>query len=707
MMDNCCAPQWTDFTRSPQVASDSYFEVEHEVHEPLTYLKSTIKPDISPPFTKQNIEEASVTQTDFDDSLENQQNIVTNTAFFLPYDPKKQSIENTNKNNDLRRAMTDLSFDEKSTVIQHAWKVSLGDLATVSNKPKRTAPERMKKSVHISETKNISGKSSKNKQAINNVIKLEGALTKQTSKPLVKLEVDDYPKHAEVNFPERRVSFKVHRRQSDVFKRRRSLSKSQPKVLVCQYRRRSLTKYRRCSNQFVSMAEAVSKFQNGTPQRFRTMSNKDLKPGPLMKLKRSVLKLTHPVSPALRCKQRARHTTVLSQQEREALELEERKKHQIKAKPVPVNILKAPAVLKKVPKKPVTVTEEFHLTRSKSTRHTTSLLVATSSSVSNKEQNQKTALSLIRSASASNIINKKGEKCSELLTENNAKCMKEATPFNFEARNKEFQQKKEEKLKNLQIQETGKLKAEFHARPVPKFLKPLNPVKENNAKKRTVVPCPFSFAERDKNLAKKKEELVKQLQEQDKKTRVFHANPVPTFKSVPIHHSSKEKTVSNSKDPVTRQVRSCYDQENKQPNIMLVDTMHADEKEEVKEHRLNKKQFKGIANDKNVKVKVEQNSRKSVKPKLELNTDKRAKVRNEFEEKIRKKEQEQEAKRLEEERNKLAKEKLERAKLRKLTEVKANPMPVYKPMVILKSSKPPTSPRSPLCINKNRMKNVS
>ncbi|KZC09175.1 PREDICTED: targeting protein for Xklp2-A [Dufourea novaeangliae] len=756
MMDNCCAPQWADFTSSPQLPSDNYFELEHEVHSTQIYSKTNSKVDVPILCKEENLEKSSVEESYFDDSLESVKEACPNVAYFIPHDNKKQPAEGTN--NDILKKERQTS---KFSNLYDTWNVSVTDLTSAlksTSEPQRltAARERIRKSARLREMKST------------NFRKSPAKTSRQTAPTKVKIEPTEYSKITEcTEDPEtdERLSYKVvktQRRQSDLFKAKRS----QPKVLTCQYRRRSLMKYHRRSNQFVSMAEAISKFQNGTPQRFRTTSNKTMKPGPLIKLKRSPLKLTVAVSPALRCKQRVRHTNVMTKEEREAMELQEMRKHQIKANPVPVNILKGPSLLKKVAKKPSTVTEEFKLSKPKKTRHTmvpginepddkkhthkSTVQLSRSVSASNvtqktgkeqarkstvslnrstsastvkkefkdqghrntvpidrsisassvarkehKEQNRHGSTSISRSTSASSISKKEDVKQS---TDTASRPTKSILPFCFEARNKEFQSKRVEKLKSLQVQEYSKLKTEFHARPIPKFTKPLNPVKEPIIKKRTVAPCPFSFAERDKSLAKKKEELVKQMQENSKKVRVFHASPAPTFKPVVVHGLSKEKNV-------TKKMTNSADQENKQPNIIVVNDTN---KKETKQQIVNdEKHMKSVESTDNVNDNEKQtiNQRKSVV--FELNTDKRAKERCEFDEKLKKREQELEAKRREEEKKRLLKEKFERAELRKLTEVKATPMPVYKPVVVLKSTKPPTSPKDPKWAHASKLKSTS
>ncbi|CAL7942492.1 unnamed protein product [Xylocopa violacea] len=714
MMDNCCAPQWADFTHSPQIPSDSYFDVEHEVHDPQLHFKATVQKYLAFPGKTEIKSEESINETKFDDSLETEPSRCTNVAYFISHDNKDYKVEDTEKENQLSDVMENLEINERSDKIHQAWNISISDLtcgfksSLADNKVKRAMPERIKKNIcKLEEKRNGVNKASLKSSQTNNIKKnqLRTTATNDKNKLVEKLNTGDC---LENDHLEERLSYKVvshAQRQPSLFKTRRySLNKSQTRVLTCQYRRQSFKKYRRCSNKFISLAEAVSRFQNGTPQRFRTL-NRNLKPEDLMKLKHSPLKLTLPVSPALRCKQRSRRMNILSTQEREQLELEELKKHQIKANPVPVNILKGPSVLKKVTKKPTTVTEEFRLTQPKQTRHTTGPLTNLQQNANDNEQ--KNTVSAAALVNTSNIVDKGDNVCTEAAVD----CVKAS----FETRNKQYQTKKEEKLKNLHVQETNKMKAQFHARPAPKFSKPKNPVKEQNAKKRTVVPCPFSFETRNQSQVKKKEELVKQMQEQAKKSRVFHANPAPSFKPVTVHGVSKEnlrnkEKTSNSKELGTRQIRSCNDQENKQPNIMSnAITCMDTKKKETKQNIANKPEKKEIKN----KVHVAENKsekqytvqKKAVS--FELSTDKRARERSEFDEKLRKKEQELEMKRLEEEKHRLLKEKLERAQLRKMAEVKARPMPVFKPMVILRSTKPPTSPQSPALGVRTRAKSVS
>lgn len=438
---------------------------------------------LTPLSKQQNIEESLVEETSFDDSLEN------------------------------------IKEDKKSlkSNLYCAWNISISCLASTSGA--KSVPQRLKTAAKKNEIK----KNTCVKETKNNVV---------VCKP----------------------QQKAQRRQSNSFK-----SKQQPrKVLTCQYGRRSLIKYRRQSGKFVSTAEAISKFQNDTPERFRTTSKKK-QLGPLIKSKQPPLKLTFPVSPKLRCKQRARRTNVLSQEEREALEVEEMKKSCIKANPVPINILKEPPSLKKVPNKRTTVPKEFNLTHLKKTRQTTApALPELSEDCDNKQILKNTVPTTSSSSSISSVCEN-----DKIQTAKNMRAASRSISAALAVRKDSKEQNKNVKpmsrsisasdvKKDSKEQNNDNVKptsCSTSASPVRKqeTIKPkssANSAKESTTKKRTVISRPFSFAERDKQLAKKKEEFVKQMQESSRKVPAFHANPAPAFKSVRIHGVVKGKCLN-------------------------------------------------------------------------------------------------------------------------------------------------------------------
>ncbi|XP_015525122.1 targeting protein for Xklp2 homolog [Neodiprion lecontei] len=471
---------------------------------------------------------------------------------------------------------------------------------------------------------------------------------------------------------------------------------------TCQLRRQSLIKYRRRSNKYVSMAEAISKFQTGTPKRFRSISSKNAKLGPVQKVRQVSVSATVPISPALRCKSRTRPTTILSHEEREQQELQELRKYSARGNMARANSLKS---LAQNPA-PRTVIRN----RSVSSAHPPA---STSTKIckSNMEDKVNREAVRIKVTVPTVVSTKEGVAVQDAEISNfgvpDITSAKSTTtkvmPFSFEMRNKELQKKKEKKIKELMNEEQNKTKGTFHARPVPIFKKPMLAVpKETNTAKHSTKPCPFSFENRDKNLLKKKENYIKTILEEDKKARIFQAKPIPEFKPVLVRGISKENIssgnkASNSAPSLPQKTRistlpisktgsrnclltknNCSNQENQNPSV----NSNAQSSQNYKS-----KEDKSKYEPKPIKVLSDHE--------FQLNTDKRAKERKEFDERIKQKEQEIEKLKKEAEAEKLKRTESEIAELRKMAEIQARPMPIYKPPVVIRSEKPLTEPQSP------------
>ncbi|KAL6261296.1 hypothetical protein P5V15_008817 [Pogonomyrmex californicus] len=468
-----------------------------------------------------------------------------------------------------------------------------------------------------------------------------------------------------------------------------ALNKHSSTVLTWYNHRPSLQKRRisTANKKYVSLAEAVSRFQNETPQRFHTRSNKanTTKPLNISKSTQNRLKITVPISPALMSKNRTRPVTVLSQQEREILEMEEMKKHPIKANPIPPSVLRKSRIVTKttgVVNNSIVATNTSSMTQSREKLCTTSSFKSKSPQLHRDKVGPKKVTKVLVTDPSGIIV--KQEEVTFFGVPKDTSVTRNVTrviPFSFEARNKNLQMKKEQRLKNLQ--EANKTKVEFHARPVPKFTRSLPSLitkqqsattKQQNTKK-FILPSPFSFDQRDKKLSEKKEQLVKQILDEDKRARVFRANPVPIFKPVMVRGRSKEK--DKSTEMVNEQENKHEDQENMEPNVQKTE---------------------------NTGCTVDKQKITSLKNRPLLNTDKRAKERQEFNEKIRRKEMEEEAKRQEIEKEKLESEKVMKAELRKQAEIKARPMPVFKPPVVKTATKLLTNPQSPAFASKLKSK---
>lgn len=491
---------------------------------------------------------------------------------------------------------------------------------------------------------------------------------------------------------------------------RAQLSSSKHSVLTWHNHRRSLQKRRvsQANKKYVSLAEAVSRFQTETPERFRTRSNKAGNASMSLNVSRltqSRLKPTVPVSPALISKNRARPVTVLSREEREKLEVEEMRKYQIKANPIPPCVLRG----SRLTRSNVSLARKPTAAASSATESGGEKACATTKSSLQPRSPPPSHRDRVSSSAPRNVVTKvvvtdpagiivEREEITFFGVPKDTGASKNVTrivPFSFEARNRDLRLRKEQRLKSLQ-EAAGTSKAEFHARPVPNFSKPPTPggkqQQQQQATKKPVQPCPFSFDDNVKRLFERKEQLVKQVLEENKRARVFRANPAPIFKPVMVRGRSKEHLLAkdHKNTNVANERRTEDDQENKEPNVNSLKT-------ERKSVMQKAKSAVGCTLDKQKAPPLKAYP-------LELNTDKRAKERQEFDEKLRRKEMEQEAKRQEAERRRIESERAMQTRLRKQAETKARPMPVYKPPVIVKATKQLTEPQSPAFASKLRSK---
>jgi targeting protein for Xklp2 len=290
-------------------------------------------------------------------------------------------------------------------------------------------------------------------------------------------------------------------------------------------------------------------------------------------------------------------------------------------------------------------------------------------------------------------------------------------PFSFEARNREFHMKKQEKLKMMLEIEQQKNRTEFHARPVPTAVKtPLQKQihKENISNKpKITIARSLSFEERHKQLQLKKEEKIRQLLEEEKKARSFKAQKVPEFKPVLIKGRSRDNLLKKSQENLSLKLNNVSHHNKTADNIL---------KKSQENLSLRKKNFikqplsiPFVAPKKTNRSPVDPDnqenrshgtvpkilepkcklSQKSIFVLSELNTDKRAKQRREFDDQIKKKDLEEREMKRKDEEDRLEKEKAQKLELRKMTEIKARPMPIYKPLNIMKSNKPLTDAHSP------------
>lgn len=232
-------------------------------------------------------------------------------------------------------------------------------------------------------------------------------------------------------------------------------------------------------------------------------------------------------------------------------------------------------------------------------------------------------------------------------------------------------------MKQLQEEQLQKQKTDFHAKPVPVFKRsnstPQLSGKSVSVTKIQTTPQPFSFEQRDKLFLKKKQEIQKQAHEVDAKARLFHANPVPNFKPVSV---STQFKLNLKKQPVI----------SKNQPLKALPAVKREERKSPKKSP----------------IKKDPNKFKKSVPKFELHSDKRARDRKEFDEKCKQKLKEEEEIKKQVLEDKNEKEKEMESELRKQMQVKARPMPEFKPLPAISSAKQLTSPQSPAWAMKNK-----
>ncbi|KAF7389928.1 hypothetical protein HZH68_011785 [Vespula germanica] len=204
----------------------------------------------------------------------------------------------------------------------------------------------------------------------------------------------------------------------------------------------------------------------------------------------------------------------------------------------------------------------------------------------------------------------------------------------------------------------------------------------DSKQKKTTRPIPFSFENRDKL---KQEFKLKQSQLD--KSDIKNIENLPNKKNLSTIKGGSSLSVSSTNSQKNRSINI------REKNLLKVDQQYKEQENKQSDINASATSEININQKGNLKPKV---------MKIGMNSYERAKQRHEFDEKIKQKIIMQEEERQKEEIKKLAKEKLQIAMLRKQTEVKARPMPVFKPPRHIKSVKPLTEPQSPAWAHRNK-----
>jgi len=409
------------------------------------------------------------------------------------------------------------------------------------------------------------------------------------------------------------------------------------------------------SNKFKSAAELVQNFQKDTPDRFRTRPRsrtRSVSPG-----KAQAARLTVPHTPQLMTRGRSRPNHVLSAQEREEQELAEHQSLMFKAKAVGETVPKFK--YGDVEKKGCTIPEPFQL-------HTGSRF-PTGVKHDEEEQTQFQAKPLPK----------------HILTGPSGVPDRKTLPI-VEPQSPAFALKSRMADRKYKPEPEPEPEPIIRAKPAPHkgvpVLLPPHP-------RKATLPTPFSFENRDKIMMEKKEEKIKQILEEEKKAREFHAQPIMKEDSVKV--PARAPTQATKVEPFKLRIEEKCEER-------LAKWQEGVEKELEEQRKA--AMFK--ASEPKVLAKAPFQPKPSEKPLSEvgnfmLHSERRALERGAFEVKLKQKEAEIEGAKRELQMRKKREEEEEVARLRREAVPKAQPIRNYKHVEIRPSEKPLTMPASP------------
>jgi len=428
-------------------------------------------------------------------------------------------------------------------------------------------------------------------------------------------------------------------------------------------RKRKFSEGDQPSGKFESVAEKVIKFCTQTPERFRRRKS----PACDSSLDRhhgdGRQTLTVPKTPNLETRNRSRPTAVMSQAEREELELEECKKNQFHANPVNPKVLTNSMIgIKKVVPKECTTVEEFHMETEQRLRQRKAQEV-----VEPEEPVYEFRARPVPKAVLEGPVGIHAVQPAPLTVPQSP-----AFSTRRAVNNVSKDQKDQDEVEVVH----------FKTRPVPHVGIPFVPRFDHHA----TEPVPFSFSERDKELFARKEEKIQKVYEEERKAREFHAQPMKDL---------TPKLPPKKPIPLTEP----------EPFDLEVDARGQAKAEEKKKQLEEERQkLKKLATFKarppTVLSKEPYVPQKSNKPlteilDLQLNTERRAESRLEFEKWRHEKEMEAVEERVARERQREIDEMNEIKRQRAENVHRANPVRHYRPVEVVPSSQPLTLPQSP------------
>jgi len=419
------------------------------------------------------------------------------------------------------------------------------------------------------------------------------------------------------------------------------------------------------SNKYTSMAEQLTKFQQGTPDRFRSRPRAPSKSPTRSTRGRSASPnpgLTMPKTPHLATMTRSRPATALSREQQEEKDMEEAREKQFRAHAVGENVPKLH--YRPVERRPPTVPQPFQLTAPSRPDHG-------AASRPDSEDAPPTF-------HAKPLPHKILESVTGLPEKRLLPVVSPQSPA-FVAR---------ERTAAAARQQAAAEAVEPVPEPIPKA-KPAPhrgvPVCLPTNTKKSTVPQPFSFSERDQVQQQKKEEKIKKILEEEAAAREFHAHPIAAAPPLP----PRQPVVPTKPEPFQLKIEERVESR--------LEKWQEDITKELNEQR---KAANFKASEATVLEKNPFKPKPSDKPLSEignftLHSEKRAEERSQYDKERQQKEAEMEGeKRLLEERRKREEEE-EVNRMRKQQVHKAQPIRHYRPVEVAPSEKPLTHPQSP------------
>ncbi|XP_014605517.1 PREDICTED: targeting protein for Xklp2 homolog [Polistes canadensis] len=737
-MDNYCSPQYVDFTSNLEEPSDDYFNKDHGIEKSKESIEipkvEVILCDEKECLSEEIVEETKesmITEKITDEIAEEiVEEIVKETTEVITKETKEsmqsECTPNVNtkleteldiiKNTPIKVICSSSSSTQGSSKCKLVKKVTYNDVMQEAREALQnfviTPSSVFKKPMSIKSQDNNQVNCPSNKQTeklSDEKIKILSSsergiyMTPQKNLPNIdispinlfmldehdqKLDSNNSPKLLNIDTPCEKNQSKLSMESNN--------SKKQSRRLSFQCRRQSL-KIRRNSNKYISLAAAVLTFQNKTPERFHTRSIKERKESKLDVSKENQLKLKSgkhvfsgnsfqiPVNKNITSKESKIITPKSSSankvsQDKNALSTVANYKSRRSSV---ITSIKTASKDKNTPsmvgdaksRRSCIVTSTKKASNDKNTLSTIGDTKSRRSCIvtsTEKASNNKNTPSTVGDAksrrscivtSTKKVSNDKNTPSTVGDAKSRRSCLTVSTK-------KVSQNKNVSTFVNSSSSELVIKKEKILFFDIPIDSKP----------RKITRPIPFSFESRDK-LKEQFKLKQSQLDKGDNKTIENHQNKKDTSKTklyLPACSSTSKKitNVNVHEKKLLKLDENSTKQEDRQSDIdaSMTSEINLDQKG-------------------NIRPKI---------MKIGMNSYERGKQRQEFDEKIKQKLAMQEKQREQEKAEQLAKEKLQVAMLRKQTKVKAKPMPVYKPLCRIKSTKPLTEPHSPAWAHKNK-----